>query len=132
MFKNNPFRPGFPVNSKICDEILNFEFRNFEFQSFFRFCLIRLTTTRLFENRMKPEVTGNGSPNRDRHFQLSGFHSMYTRPLNGQQVQFGDSNKVIIRHSKKVAALIVLVQEDVLLQTDFLIFENRIFWKINV
>ena len=56
---------------------------------------------------MKPEVTGNGSPNRDRHFQLSGFHSMYTRPLNGQQVQFGDSNKVIIRHFKKVAALIV-------------------------
>lgn len=106
MFKNNPFRPGFPVNSKICDEILNFEFQNF-----FRFCLIRLATTRLFENRMKPEVTGNGSPNRDRHFQLSGFHSMYTRPLNGQQVQFGDSNIVIIRHFKKAAAFPVLVQK---------------------
>ena len=72
--------------------------------------MIRLTTTRLFENRMKPEVTGNGSPNRDRHFQLSGFHSMYTRPLNDQQVQFGDSNIVIIRHFKKVAAFPALVQ----------------------
>ena len=30
MFKNNPFRPGFPVNSKICDEILNFETLNFK------------------------------------------------------------------------------------------------------
>ena len=79
----------------------NFEFRNFEFQNFFRFYLIWLTTTRLFENRMKPEVTGNDSPNRDRHFQLSGFHSMYTRPLNGHQVQFGDSNMVILRHFQK-------------------------------
>lgn len=67
----------------------NFEFRNFEFQNFFRFYLIWLTTTRLFENRMKPEVTGNDSPNRDRHFQLSGFHSMYTRPLMVSKFNLG-------------------------------------------
>ena len=30
MFKNNPFRPGFPVNSKICGEISNFETLNFK------------------------------------------------------------------------------------------------------
>ena len=96
--------------------------------------MIRLTTTRLFENRMKPEVTGNGSPNRDRHFQLSGFHSMYTRPLNGQQVQFGDSNIVIIRHFKKVSCISAKLKNTyntITMQTVFVIFKNRIFWKTN-
>ena len=98
-----------PVSGELENQRRNFEFRNFEFQNFFRFCLIRFTTTRLFEIRVKPEVTGNGSPNRDRHFQLSGFHSMYTRPLNGQQVQFGDSNMVILpRHFQKYSLHLIV------------------------